>query len=142
MTYSALSDFYAHGLAESVCASLDSDALDDAREAAKDLMDGYFRAATPPIELPLPLSSVSRQIKRIECHIAAWDLINTRGCEPGGEDEDRLRYRYEQAIAWLKSVASGAVQPLPINSDGEPIDADPTTNDAGCAVNTDTARGW
>jgi phage gp36-like protein len=140
MSYSTLGDFYKFGLTEAVCAGLDSSVVSGSGEAAKDLIDGYFRAAG--IDLPLPSASVTSQIKRIECHIRAYDIMCATGYEPGTDPDTIFSMRYGAAIRWLEQVAAGKIYPIPVDSSGEPIDADTTSSDNGAIVASETARGW
>lgn len=73
-------------------------------------------------------------LRRAVCCIAAYDLLSVRGYNPEGADEN-LRLRYEDAIRWLKGVASGFIDPGLIDSTPDEEEGGVAT--AGCA-----RRGW
>lgn len=66
--------------------------------------------------------------------IAAYNLLCNRGFNPEGADEN-LRKRYEDAMAWLKGVAGGSIDPAL-------IDSTPEVEDGGVVAYSVARRGW
>lgn len=144
MPFSSLSEFIKYGkIPEAAMDGREEKAL-SFLDSAYEEMAGYFRAATPPIVLPLPASSISTMMKKVECWLAAWDMIGDIGFDPTSRSDEVYRLSRDDGIAWLKGVASGSIQPLPVSPDGDPVDGntDPSSNDSGAAVVSDPPRNW
>jgi phage gp36-like protein len=146
MSWSTIPDFYLLGMREEACGVLSTTAdvggiglITESLNSSKETIESYLRAAD--VDLPLPDSSVTHKFRSVQCVIAAWELFCVR-TEPSSEGYDVLRYRYEDALRWLSRVAKGEIQPIPLDTDGNPEDADPEDNTAGFAVVSDTSRNW
>jgi phage gp36-like protein len=107
--------------------------LDEAAEAAGDLMDGYFKAGG----IALPLTSWGDDIRRADAIIAAYDVISARiGYNPDATGDDPWRKRYEDIIRWLEQIAAGAIVP------GVAAPTPTTTTGRVAVVSTGELRGW
>lgn len=102
---------------------------DAALEAASRLADSHLRS-----RYTLPLISHGDDLRRVVCHIAAYDIMVTQGFNPEGPDAN-LRLRYEDAEKWLRAVATGAVTP-------EIVDSRPTGTAPRVFVKSRPLRGW
>lgn len=71
----------------------DDDAVEDALEDASSLADSYIAAS-------LPLDPVPGSLRRAVIDIAIYYLAGSR-------ETTTQRKRYEDALAWLRDVASG-----------------------------------
>lgn len=59
----------------------------------------------------LPLSAFGRDIVRATLAIAGYDLMFNRGFQPGADDSNGLKTRYDDAVKWLRDVAGGKATP-------------------------------
>ena len=82
----------------------DSGVIDAALADASGEMDGYLS-----VRYSLPLAQVPIMLSRICCDIARYRLWSD-------DATDQIRKRYEDAIADLGKIASGAIQ-LPLGDD-------------------------
>lgn len=91
--------------------------------SASTMADGYLAS-----QYKLPLSAWGADLRKAVCAIAAWELMaGVRGFNPEGSDST-IRQRYDDALAWLKGVSSGGINPPDI------IDATPGTNEGAPIV--------
>lgn len=71
-------------------------------------------------------AGVADEVMRAVVHVASYDLLFTRGIEPGTEDANRLEERRKEAIEWAKEIQKrdakldegsdatpGAIEPRP-----------------------------
>ena len=105
-SYATPSDLTTYGLPAAAVASLGSQAIQAAIDAASTLADGYLRA-----KFTLPVTVVSADLKATVCRIAAYDLLSTRGYNPETGSDPNIRDRYQDAIRWLEGVAKGNITP-------------------------------
>jgi phage gp36-like protein len=108
--------------------------LDQALASASSVADGYLAA-----RFTLPLAVWGDDLKRAVCAIACYDLMVGIGFNPEGADE-QLRKRYEDAMAWLKGIATGVVVPVVTDSSATPDSS--ASIWSGAKVTTNTKRGW
>lgn len=80
-----------------------------ALSVAARIMDGYLRNT-----YQLPLQHWEDDVRLINCELARWILIKRRGLD---KHQDMQIYKPEEAMAWLKQVALGDLQP-PLTEDG------------------------
>jgi hypothetical protein len=110
-------------------------------ETAKERIETAFRAAGH--DLPIPLTSITREIKRIECILGGYDYIMGRGGEAVDGVDAQFIETWKTAEQWLRDVAKKVQQPLPVDPDtGEPEDADPDKAESGAGVYSDASRNW
>lgn len=102
----------------------------DACIKATDLADGYVGAA-----YHLPLTAWGEDLRLQTTHLAAWQLFQGRGVDPGGPDKVVADGR-DNAIQWLDRLANGRLSPPGI------IDSTPEEFDGGSFVVSDPPRGW
>lgn len=112
--YALAADLYALGLPSAALGDLSADAITAALVAASGAADGYLAT-----RYKLPLVSCGDEVTRRVCHLAAFDLLTTRGTRPG-DALDLIVKRNDDAIAWFRDVSRGLVQPAGI------VDATPT----------------
>lgn len=129
--YAERSDLTRFGLPSGALTNVSTTTQDAALDAASTLADGYLRG-----RFELPLTAWGDDLKRAVCAVAAWDLMVTRGFAPDAGNDEVLRQRYEDAIAWLKSVALGHVIPVNVT------DATPEEDDGGTFSVSNPRRGW
>lgn len=145
MAYCDTAALYIFGIRADALVDVPSADQEEALEAASETVDGYLRTAGYGV--PIPTASLTRDIKRAVCRIAAWDLLSeARGFAPSSSSDVNsdlaVRTNYEDAIAWLRDVAKGVIQPIPLNSSGANADATPDAEEGGAVVVTEESRGW
>lgn len=101
--YAEAADLYALGLPQAALASGTDPTA--ALVAASGTADGYLRK-----RYTLPLTAWDEEITRRVCHLAAFDLLTTRGTRPG-DALDLVTKRYDDAVKWFESVAKGLIEP-------------------------------
>lgn len=80
--------------------------MDAAIEDASREIDSYLRG-----QYTLPLQSVGADIRRKTVDIAVYRLMVGRGYNPESGADPGIERRYTDALAWLKLVARGEVNP-------------------------------
>jgi len=108
------------------------DKLDEAAEAATDLIDGYLRAGS----VTTPLEGWGSDVRRAAAIIAGYDTVSVPvGYNPENPGDDPWRKRYEDVIRWLERIADGD-QIIPT----EP----PTGTAVGrvMLISSEEPRGW
>lgn len=115
-------------LPDDVIAEIAGPTVTEALEAATSTVNGYLapRGYTP-------LTVVPRDVKQATADIAAYRLASRRGYSPRGANTD-LRQRFDDAMAWLRDVADGAV-----SLDTTVVQPSPTVT---ARVITAEPRGW
>jgi phage gp36-like protein len=87
----------------------------------------------------LPITAWGGDITLAVVKIATYELLATRGYNPDGDD-DQVRKRYEDAMAWLRDVADGTFNPIGLVDSSTP---GTDTEGAGEAFTvTFPSRGW
>ncbi len=129
--YATLAHLVAFGLPAEALEGVAVQDQDSALKAASSLADSYLGAV-----FTVPLASWQDDLRRAVVAIAVYDLMSRRGFNPDGSDQ-HIRLRYEDAIAWLKMVAAGAVVPVV----DEPPD-DGTGDASSGVVYSEPLRGW
>lgn len=89
------------------------DAVSEELDAASSLADSYLRLHyATPLQVPYPAALVQKV-----CHIAAYNLISTRGFNPDG-DASIYQSRHDSAVQWLRDVGSGKAAPIVVEATG------------------------
>jgi phage gp36-like protein len=83
----------------------------------------------------LPLESYGTELTEAVCHIAVYKLLSKRGFDSPGEGSS-FRRMYDDAIAWLKRVGSGTLDPPEI------VDTTTDEEEGGAYVVTNARRRW
>jgi len=122
------------GLNADALAQFTSGDIDDAAEGASREMDGYFRD-----RFKLPFTQVGTDVARHCAAIAAYDLLTARGYRPIDPGEDVPRQRYDDAIDWLKRVATGTITPDVTDSSSGAVEGSAPSRPR---VSSNTSRGW
>lgn len=104
MAYATITDLYTYGAPESAFSGLDESTLTAGLDAASVFVDGYLRS-----RYKLPLTSWGTDITRTTAIVATYDLLTARGYNPMGPDQ-LLQVRYDNAVKWLRGVATQAIQ--------------------------------
>lgn len=132
--YAVRADLALLGVGARSLVAFSDEEIAEALAAASRFVDGYFRS-----RFKLPLLSWGRDLARVACTIAAYDLMVARGYNPDAGADANFRLRYEDAQAWLKDVANGRVTPsVTDSSPGSSVGAP-----AGVpTVYTSSQRGW
>lgn len=131
--YAVLDDVGRHALPLHTLTGVSAEDKAAALLGATDEADSYLAKA-----IDLPLTSWSEALTMHVARIAAYGIMLRRGFQPEGVDALIVKMR-DDAIAWLKMVAAGTVEPP---GGGDP-DPDPTTPDGDAArVYSLPARGW
>lgn len=91
-------------------------------------------------QVNLPLVEWGEDIVRAAAILAAYDAINSTGGNPeaGDAENDPLRIRYEDVVAWLKLVSGG----MGTTAVGSPSPPAETASPGGAAVYSNEPRGW
>jgi phage gp36-like protein len=129
--YADRTDLTRLGLATGALTNVPTATQDDALDAASAVADGYLRG-----RFELPLTAWGDDLRRAVCGIASYDLMVVRGFAPGAGNDETLRLRYEDAVAWLKSIALGHVIPVDVT------DATPDEDDGGTFSVSNARRRW
>lgn len=135
--YAVLDDVGRHALPIPAIASVSAEDKAAALLGATDEADSYLGKA-PSIELPL--ASWSEALTMHVARIAGYGIMLRRGFQPEGADALIVKMR-DDAIAWLKMVASGAVE-APGGGDPDPDPGGSTRNSDAAHVYSEPARGW
>ena len=122
-----------------------TDPIQDAHLLAQgDRMDTYLRSQhTLPFPIPYP-----RELVECNAVMAAYAILqNTRGYNPESVD-DGFRLRYEDCMAWLKDLSTGAASldqeadATPNVNEGRPRVQTGGSNVAWGTGTTGESRGW
>lgn len=135
-TYGTRPDLATHGLPGDWLAGVSDSDQDAALEAASRFADGYLS-----LQYDLPISVWGRDLTRVVCHIASWDLMCRQGYDPDTASNKLIRQRYEDALQWLRDVAAGRLSPPEI------VDSTPDVPPPGeplihASVSTRRSRRW
>lgn len=128
--YATTTQLAQYGAASTALSSVPSGTQTAAIAAASELADSYLRT-----RYSLPLLSWGSDLTRAVCQIAAYDVFVSRGYNPAAAADVNYRMRYEDAVAWLKSVARQEAQ----------ADVTPSANQAVYdepVIHTHPKQGW
>lgn len=144
--YASQSDLAQLGLIAGVLASISGTTQDAALLAASAIADSYLQS-----RYDLPLVNWGKDLVRIVCHIAAHDLMGSKGYNPSAGADPQIQYRRDKAIEWLQEVSEerqtpayvvdstpGGGSATPTSSDGAVV----TTTEGGLQMTTSSVRGW
>lgn len=131
--YASTTDLTRLGLPSGALTNVPTATQEEALDAASAVADGYLRTRG----YTLPLTAWSDDLRACVARLAAYDLMVTRGFAPGAGNDQDLRQRHEDALRWLRDVASGTV--TPDLTDSTPSVAEET--EQTCLV-TNTRRNW
>jgi len=130
--YATATDLARFGAPAASLAAFDGTAQTAALVAASAVADGFLAK-----RFALPLSTWGDDLRKHVSWIAAYDLLSARGFREDALGADTLEARHDKAMAWLRGIAAGSVEPQGIT------DASPTTREtAGVVVVSRTRRGW
>ncbi len=131
--YAERSDLVRFGLSADALVGVPTATQDEALDGASSMLAGYIASRRK-----LPLSAWGDDLRRYTCGIAAYDLMVTRGYQPGAGADEELRRRFDDALAWGKLFAAGGVE-SPEMVDSTPTDA---TDERRSFTVTNTRRRW
>lgn len=131
--YATTTDLTRLGLPAAALTTVPTETQEDALDAASSLADGYLTS-----RYALPLSAWGDDLRGCVCKLAAYDVMVTRGYSPEAGRDDQLRLRHEDAMRWLRDVATGVVALYGV-TDATPTD---TTDNSGSRMITNTPRRW
>jgi phage gp36-like protein len=126
--YASQTDLAQLGLAGGALQNVTPTIQDAALLAASALADSYLES-----RFTLPLTSWGKDLSRVVCFIAAYDILTSRGYSPQSPD-DHIRQRYQDALAWLQEVSQGTQTPSHV--------ADSSTDTQSGAVSWRGRRRW
>lgn len=130
-TYCDKADLKRVGVAAGTLDRAGTTAQDTAIEDASRFMDSFFRS-----RYTLPFSAVGGDVKVNCAAIACWYVMRALGFNPEGDSV--IRTSYEDALSWLKGVASGTVNP-DVTSPGATGEGAPTSR---ARMASNPSRGW
>lgn len=133
--YATRTDLARMGIAAAALSSVATETQDAALEAASRVADSYLRS-----RYELPLTGYGDDLKRAVCSVAAWDLLSTRGYDPGRGGDEAVRMRADAAISWLKDVSAGRAAVSGGVTTPGPSRASRIASAA--TVRSDSKRGW
>lgn len=87
---------------------------DRALQAASWTADGYLRT-----RYTMPVVRWGLDLTRCIASIASYDLMVQKGFDPNLAADEQLRLRYQDALAWLRGVQNGVIDPGFIDSSTE-----------------------
>jgi len=104
-------------------------------------IETYLR--TGGYDLPIPVASVTKQLKYWEWVIAKVAILHDYGFDFLAKNTESLKSQYDEVMEELKMVAKGDLRPIPIDlATGQTEDANPETEPNGSGVYSETPRGW
>ncbi len=128
-------DLVKYALPASALFPISIDAQNEALLAASELLDSHMRD-----QFTLPLQTWGTDVRRAVCHVAAYDLMVTRGFDPGMGRDDVIEKRHDLAMQWFRDIAKGMVVPDVVDSSGSPDVGG--SNDGHPEIITSTSRGF
>lgn len=136
--YASQTDLAQLGLAPGALQNVTGTVQDAALLAASALADSYLES-----RYKLPLTSWGKDLSRIVCFIAAYDILTSRGYSPQSPD-DHIRQRYIDALAWLQEVSRGTQSPSQIADSSVTTQTGPSIGAVGSdgSINSATAGGF
>lgn len=133
--YANRTDLTRFGISANALTNVSTEAQDAALEAASRVADSYLRS-----RYALPLTGYVDDLKRAVCHVAAWDLLTTRGYDPNRGGDEAVKLRHDTAIAWLKDVCAGRAAVSGGNTTPGP--SRPSRVASAASVSSSSKRGW
>lgn len=128
--YATITDLANLGLPESTLRGATPAVKDGALSAASRTADGYLQK-----RFTLPLASWSDDLTQAVVSIAAWYILSRIGFNPAMGADQAIAKRSDDAIAWLRDVSRGVVEPVL-------VDATPSTDEQAPIVMSDDALSW
>lgn len=111
---------------------IDSSVRASAITAASDVALSYVKK-----RYALPLIQWGSDLKRAVAHIAAYDLLCTRGFNPAAAGDPAVKDRHDVAVLWLRDVAKGLAELV------DCVDSTPALEEKGpLLVSATTAPLW
>lgn len=114
--YADTTDLTRFGLSAAALTGVSTTTQEEALDAASAVLDGYIASRKK-----LPLTVWGDDLRRYVCHLAAYDLMVTRGYDPNAGNDDNLRLRYQDALDWGQRFSAGRVE-SPDMVDSTPAD--------------------
>lgn len=116
--------------------------------AASAIADSYLQS-----RYSLPLTTWGRDLTRIICTIAAYDLLTSRGFGMTQGSDENIRKRYMDALTWLDEVSKGTTTPSQLHDSSTSTSSGPSTStgvdgsintatQGGFQMITSAVRGW
>lgn len=136
--YATQTDLAQLGLSPGALQNVLSATQDAALQAASAIADSYLES-----RYDLPLTSWGKDLVRVVCFIAAYDLLTSRGYSPQSPD-DHIRQRYVDALAWLQEVSAGTQSVSHVADSSVNTQTGPSIGAIGTdgSINTATAGGF
>lgn len=119
------------GLPGAALSDVPVDVRDSARANASAVASSHLKK-----RFALPLVAFGADIRRAVAHMASYDVMTFRGFDPGSESGVLVVKRHDDALAWLRDVARGIVEPVDVT------DSTPDTDEQGPLVSSDPGAGW
>lgn len=131
--YADRTDLARLGVAAAALDGIEVEAQEAALDAASAVADSYLRQ-----RFTLPLTAWGDDLTDAVCAIAAFRAASNVGFNPAAGGNEALKNRHDQAIAWLRDIATGKASPGVTDSSTEAGSADPAEPE----VYTSPLRGW
>lgn len=130
--YATTADLARWGAPGPSLSAFDSTAQNAALTAASGVADGFLVK-----RFTLPLVEWGDDLRKHTCWLTAYDLLSGRGFREDALGADALEGRYDKAMAWLRGIAAGSVEPQGI------VDSTPSVRETfGVVVVSRPRRGW
>lgn len=129
--YATLDDLTTLGLPAAALSGVDTTTRTAALVAASATVDSYLGK-----RFALPLTTWGADITRVVVAVASWDLLCRRGFNPASGADAAVGQRNVDALAWLRDVAKGLVEPVGV------VDSTAPTPEGGPLVESDTRQAW
>lgn len=114
--YATLTDLYAYGLPlvamGSVSVGTQQKILDGRNDFADDKLRARYRL---PLQTPYPASLIQNI-----CVLAAWDVLVSRGYNPGAGADPNIATRGELALKWFDDVERQRAHPNVVEATASP----------------------
>lgn len=141
MSFSTPEEFLSEGLRGEATEDMQNLDIQAHLNTACGRIETYLR--TGGYDLPIPVTSVTKQLKYWEWVIAKVAILHDYGFDFLAKNTESLKSQYDEVMDELKMVAKGELRPIPIDlTTGETLDANPETEPNGAGVYSEPARGW
>lgn len=143
MSYSSVKEFLTFGLEEGGTEDMQNLDPKGFLDAAASRIRTYARTGGYGVDGSLPANADTTQLKAWEWILAKYAILQKYGFDFLARNAASIEEQYKEAMAELKLVSEGKLNPFPIDpTTGETQDADPTTEPDGAAVVSEPLRGW
>lgn len=142
-SYSTTQEFLDYGLEKGGTEDMTNLDTNGFLDAASSRIKMYARTGGYDVDASLPANADITQLKSWEWILARYAILQKYGFDFLARNAASIEEQYKEAMAELKLVSEGKLNPFPIDPEtGETQDADPTSEPEGASVYSEPLRGW